>query len=129
MAFPMAAAGGSGSAAYVAMPKPGDFVFKVDKHSKARGGSSKILTLYCGSCGNYVMSYQKDGPGKLLRCYRDRIHAIVGGLPPAFTSESLREAFPLICAACKTKLAVPIIYTGYGEHRPAYALLKDKMAF
>lgn len=33
-----------------------------------------MLELSCSQCNQYLFTYQKDGPGPLLRCYWDRIH-------------------------------------------------------
>lgn len=47
--------------------------FKNDKYKKARGGYSRQLKISCQKCGEYICSYQKDGPGNLRRMYLDRI--------------------------------------------------------
>lgn len=93
--------------------------FKVDQYMKRRGKPS-LLELYCAECETYVISYQKDGPGPLLRCYLDRIHH------PEELAE--REKLPfntktfekLSCPNCKTVIGSPIIYEK--EERPAYHL-------
>lgn len=48
---------------------------KSDRYRAARGGSAKLLSLRCSSCDSFILLYQKDGPGQLLRCYINRIFA------------------------------------------------------
>jgi hypothetical protein len=66
------------------------------------------------------MSYQKDGPGPLLRCYLDRIHH------PETLAKRQEEAFDknsahkLACPSCHIVIGSPILYEK--EARPAYHL-------
>jgi hypothetical protein len=46
---------------------------KNDKFRNARGGYSRVLKISCQKCGEYICTYQKDGPGNLRRMYIDRI--------------------------------------------------------
>ena len=46
---------------------------KTDKYKTVRGGSSKMLKIYCGKCRFFLCEYQKDGAGNLRRMYLDRI--------------------------------------------------------
>lgn len=48
---------------------------KMDRHRRARGGKARLLDLFCQRCGAWLLTYQKDGTGRLLRCYLDRIAA------------------------------------------------------
>ena len=48
---------------------------KMDRHRRARGGKARLLDLFCRKCGAWLLTYQKDGTGRLLRCYVDRIAA------------------------------------------------------
>lgn len=48
---------------------------KKDHYLRARGGKAKIIDIFCLSCNALVLTYQKDGPGKLLRSYLNRIFA------------------------------------------------------
>lgn len=77
-----------------------DIKLKHDKYKKARGGNSKLFDIKCAHCGNHLFFYQKDGPGALKRMYLDRIYE--------FGNIDLDKN--LICPACKTLLAVPMIY-------------------
>jgi hypothetical protein len=47
--------------------------FKIDRYTQRRG-APRMVELKCKYCNGWVISYQKDGPGRLLRCYLDRIH-------------------------------------------------------
>ena len=31
------------------------------------------ITLYCSKCDTFLYKYQKEGPGKLIKCYVNRI--------------------------------------------------------
>ena len=56
------------------MEFPADkFKPKKDRYAKTRGGSSNFLYIACGNCEEPAMVYQKDGSGRLLRCYADRV--------------------------------------------------------
>lgn len=95
------------------------FKFKKDSYMKSRGAPA-MLTMFCANCNSYIMSYQKDGPGPLLRCYLDRIHH------PEALEKRQHEHFDkgtslkLECPSCQTVVGSPIIYEK--EDRPAYHL-------
>lgn len=101
------------------MEKIEKFAFKNDSYAKRRGAPA-MLAMHCAKCGVYVMSYQKDGPGPLLRCYLDRIHH------PESLEKRQREPFDkktapkLQCENCQSVIGSPIIYEK--ENRPAYHL-------
>ncbi|MDR3624263.1 MAG: hypothetical protein P4L16_03875 [Chlamydiales bacterium] len=76
-------------------------------------GTPKMLLIQCSHCNNYLMHYQKDGPGPLLRCYIDRIYH------PKSTSTDTS----LTCSSCHTIIGDPIIYEK--EQRSAYNLVPD----
>lgn len=82
---------------------------KADRFRKARGGRSKLLKISCESCGSYLFSYQKDGPGILKRLYLDRID-----------NPKFHMKLNLLCPNCKFLIGVPITYKK--ESRPAYRL-------
>jgi DNA-directed RNA polymerase subunit RPC12/RpoP len=48
---------------------------KKDKYLRARGGSARMLDIHCARCNTWLLKYQKDGTGQLLRCYLNRIFA------------------------------------------------------
>lgn len=85
------------------------FIFKNDRFKKNRGGYSRWLLLNCEKCKNFILFYQKDGPGILKRLYTDRI--IVSNKPLG------KE---LICNKCKNVLGIKAMYQK--EKRPAYRL-------
>lgn len=94
------------------------FKFKRDCYMKTRG-TPAMLVMTCAACGNYVLSYQKDGPGSLKRCYLDRIHHpdSLKNLQHSFVKKSCPQ---LTCSKCASVIGVPIIYQK--EKRPAYHL-------
>ncbi len=70
-----------------------------------------MLAMTCGQCKAYIMSYQKDGPGPLMRCYLDRIHH----------PEELEQRSPkLVCLECGVVVGSPMMYEK--EDRPAYLM-------
>jgi len=90
--------------------------FKKDRYSKARGGYSKFLNIYCTGCKNFILLYQKDGPGILKRLYMDRIFA------PSELVDLQKADYKenLICKHCKNIIGFPIVYEK--EKRKAFHL-------
>lgn len=84
-----------------------------DKYSRTRGGSSRIYKIYCQSCNNFLLYYQKDGPGIIKRLYLDRIYFE----EKIITVNTLKK---LVCPMCKTVIGVHMIYKK--ENRPALRL-------
>ncbi len=98
------------------MDKP-NIVFKKDQFRKARGGTSRLLSIICSHCGNHICYYQKDGPGILKRIYLDRIfESDYQGLE----NNVLKSLPQFICPVCKEHLGAPIIYKK--EKRLAFRL-------
>jgi hypothetical protein len=100
---------------------------KKDKYLRARGGSARMLDIHCAKCAAWVLKYQKDGVGQLLRCYLNRIFA-----PPEFAvlqhNPTIREPkdMPnLVCPNCKTVIGTPMRYE---DGRLAYRLMKGTYA-
>lgn len=92
-----------------------------DRYTEARG-EPRIIEIQCGRCKEPVMEYQKDGPGRLLRCYLDRIRTP----QPTFTDTTVRSATDLKCRHCFQVLGKPFIYhrsLPYPETRPAYKIV------
>lgn len=71
-----------------------------------------MLELVCSKCLGYLITYQKDGPGPLLRCYTDRIR-----------KGSDLEKDELLCSSCKAVVGKKGIYKK--ENRPAFYLEQD----
>ncbi len=94
-----------------------------DRYVKARGGSSNFLYIECGNCDDPLMVYQKDGPGRLLRTYTDRIlwpPELVDKLHD-LTPDTIKTAGALACDNCENTIGVPMIYDA--ENRPAFRLI------
>lgn len=97
------------------------YKFKKDRYVKARGGSSEFLEIHCGQCQTPIALYQKDGPGRLLRMYLDRIFA-----PSSLSilqEQSQKTSLPnLSCPKCHILVGVPMVYQM--EDRLAFRLIK-----
>lgn len=101
-----------------------------DQYTRHRGSinESNLLTIFCTNCQEYLMTYQKDGPGRLLRCYLDRIHDS--------TFKNLDEK-KLECSTCNTVVGYSIVYEKIyyinkieeKEKRTAYKMLEGKFFF
>lgn len=101
------------------------FNFIYDQYTEARG-EPKMLEITCRKCNAWVMDYQKDGPGKLLRCYLDRIYHPKALRKATFTQNEAKSAPPLKCLKCETILGNPFIYKRRfpkPETRPAYIIV------
>jgi len=97
---------------------------KKDRFSRARGGNSEFLNIYCSSCNAYIALYQKDGSGSLMRMYLDRIFEPVG-LSDLQEKACDKKSTPnLTCPSCKSLIATPMIYTP--EKRLALRMIKGK---
>src|SRR3989339_547856 len=92
------------------------FSFKNDSYMKRRGAPA-MLVMKCAQCNAYVMSYQKDGPGPLLRCYLDRIHHPEILEKRQYEDFHKKTALKLSCPSCLVVIGSPIIYEK--ENRPA----------
>jgi len=104
---------GSVESRFDRVPDVTELKFRINRYTKVRG-EPKFLRIFCASCNELVIIYQKDGPGSLLRCYTDRIH-----YP--------RLVYPgtsLKCRKCSETIGLPMIYKP--EQRPAYRMLRDK---
>ncbi len=87
-----------------------DFELKNDKYRRARGGIAHFLEISCSQCSTYLMTYQKDGMGNLLRCYLNRIFH-----PPElerlqYRVSSLQDVPQLKCNGCDTVIGSPMLY-------------------
>lgn len=102
-------------------------VFIYDAYTQRRGRPA-MLSIHCSSCRNPIMTYQKDGPGRLLRCYLDRIHS-----PKNLKDRQYDRGFNvttscnLNCPKCLRTIGTPMIYAP--EARPAYNLIKSRFYF
>lgn len=94
---------------------------KKDKYVSARGGNSHFLDLFCSKCNQHFALYQKDGHGRLLRMYLDRIIA-----PQQLTLLQSRisnkpEMPNLKCPKCSALIGTPMIYEA--ERRLAFRMV------
>lgn len=83
---------------------------KKDKYLRARGGSARMLDIHCARCGTWLLKYQKDGVGQLLRCYLNRIFA-----PPHLVALQHNPVIlepkdmpNLVCPKCSTVIGTPM---------------------
>ncbi len=93
-----------------------------DRYSRARGGRSKLIRILCKRCKAEVLTYQKDGPGWLKRCYLNRI---VWPQKLARLQRNRRVREPgdmdaLRCESCKAVIGIP---TRHKDARLAYAIV------
>ena len=88
----------------------------------ARRGEPKMLDIHCDDCGDLLIKYQKDGPGRLLRCYLDRIHSQQPLKDRQYAQFNVRTSPNLSCQnqACRLIIGRPMIYPS--ETRPAYKM-------
>ncbi|EKD59041.1 MAG: hypothetical protein ACD_56C00004G0002 [uncultured bacterium] len=96
-------------------------VAKKDKYSRARGGNSVFYSLLCANCGEFLLVYQKDGIGSMVRLYADRISG-------AFDMKKIQQSkqksdLPVLkCGKCGLVVGVPIVYEP--ENRLAFRLVR-----
>lgn len=93
----------------------------------AKRGEPKMLKIFCSECKAFVMDYQKDGPGRLLRCYLDRIHEPKELRDRQYEKFDTKKSAHLKCHSCRRKIGIPMIYKL--ENRPAYQMLSDAFYF
>ncbi len=95
---------------------------KKDRFHKARGGTSSFFNLFCANCQQWLLLYQKDGPGTLYRLYLDRIHAPenLAELTEKYTVQTVKNVPPLKCSSCNALIAAAMVYQL--ESRLAYRL-------
>lgn len=94
---------------------------KKDKYVGARGGNSHFLDLFCSKCNQHFALYQKDGHGRLLRMYLDRIFA-PQELALLQSKMSNKANMPnLKCPKCDALIGTPMVYEA--ERRLAFRLI------
>lgn len=104
-------------------PSTQKFTLKNDRYRKVRGGTAKFMDISCANCRTWILLYQKDGIGKMLRFYLNRIFA-----PPALASLQNRaninqpnDVPNLVCPSCGAVIGSPFLYD---DGRLAYRLKK-----
>lgn len=94
--------------------KEQEYKLKRDKFSRFRGGMSEFLDIYCANCNEKLLLYQKDGRGRLLRMYLDRIFE-----PASVLWGQLK------CPKCDALIATPMVYVP--EQRRALRIIKGSL--
>ncbi len=105
------------------------YYFRKDRYRKTRGGKTKLIDIYCGSCNALLLIYQKDFPrGALKRCYVDRIFypAKYSSIRSDKSIQDTDDMPKLKCRECKAVIGTPMRYTNHGENRLAYSMIKSK---
>lgn len=98
-----------------------EFRFRRDRFMSARGGTSAFYDIYCVRCRQWLLLYQKDGPGNLFRLYLDRIHS-PDELASLYLSVRRSVSFGgLMCGQCGASIGLPMVYKR--EQRPAFRLV------
>jgi hypothetical protein len=95
--------------------------FRKDKYLSARGGSAQFYLIRCAKCRNVIALYQKDGQGRLLRLYLDRIvdpKRLTDEIATVSTKKDMRA---LKCDECQAIIGVPMVYER--EKRLAFRLI------
>jgi len=95
---------------------------KKDKYVNARGGNSHFLDIYCSKCNQHIVLYQKDGHGRLLRIYLDRIFEPQKFFLLQSMIGSTTEMPNLKCPKCNALIGIPMIYKA--EKRLAFRLIR-----
>lgn len=95
--------------------------FKNDRYVKARGGNSHFLNLYCSKCDNHIALYQKDGQGRLIRIYLDRIFEPSGLAAAQRIYRRKDDLTNLHCSKCGSVIRTSMVYEP--ENRLAFRLI------
>lgn len=95
--------------------------FKRDTYLTVRGGSAQFYLVRCAKCREIIALYQKDGQGRLLRMYLDRIVEPKSLLDKISHVRDKKSMPNLICDRCGALIGVPMVYER--EDRLAYRLL------
>ncbi|KMP11272.1 hypothetical protein UR09_03765 [Candidatus Nitromaritima sp. SCGC AAA799-A02] len=82
---------------------------------------SRFLNLHCSRCDARVVRYKKEGSGRLVRVYLDRIEE-PENLRALKHVRSKSDLPPLDCRECGQPVGIPMIHGS--ENRPAYRLVK-----
>jgi len=105
--------------------KAGDVVeIKRDRFFRDREKVAEIWDINCTECKKKILLYQKDGRGKLHRCYLNRIFD-----PPFYAKLqqnqwlTKKDMPPLRCQNCNTLVGTPMMHW---EGRLAYFLIQGR---
>ena len=100
---------------------------KKDKYFRAREGFGKFLDVFCANCGSKVLVYQKDGRGKLLRCYLNRIvwPEIYSALQGDAAIQNPSDMPKLTCPSCEVVIGAPMRHE---DKRLAFRLIYGRFS-
>jgi hypothetical protein len=100
---------------------------KNDVYRRQRGGQAFFLILRCTRCSERIMLYQKDGDGRLKRCYLNRIFdpPELEALQREYADRPPGDLPPLACKRCNLTVGLPIRYR---DGRLAYRLIEGTIA-
>lgn len=99
-----------------------NYEFIIDSFTERRG-APVMLELSCAHCNRYLFTYQKDGPGPLLRCYWDRIHAPDNLKNLLHHSPNDKALDSLLCPYCVQPIGTKGLYEK--EQRPVFILIEN----
>lgn len=96
---------------------------KKDRYLRARGGRARVIDIHCASCTTWILKYQKDGIGALLRCYLNRIlePATLATLQHSAAIAGPKDMPNLVCPRCKIVIGTPVRHV---DGRLAFRLRK-----
>ena len=98
---------------------------KKDRFRKARGGNSTLLDIHCAACDTFVLRYQKDGPGGLVRMYLDRILAPLDLADLQNMCEFKEDVPNLTCSHCQAVIGTPMVHEK--EKRLAFRVIPGRL--
>ena len=82
---------------------------KNDQYRKIRGGRAYFIELFCAQCSTFLLLYQKDGDGRLKRCYLNRIFEPKNlKVLQHSKNRDLKKLPKLSCTNCKEVVGAPI---------------------
>jgi hypothetical protein len=80
------------------------------KRRRKQFGKPFLAVITCAKCGSEILLYQKDGKGRLLRMYLDRIVS-PAELAKKYRSCTTKADVPsLKCEHCMSVIAAPMVY-------------------
>lgn len=84
-----------------------------------------MFDVYCAGCGAWILQYQKDGHGQLLRIYLNRISApqALAKLQSDPKIKEPKDMPNLLCSKCLTVIGSPM---RHDDGRLAFRLMKGK---
>lgn len=105
--------------------KSGDTVeIKKDKFFRDRGKVAEIWDIKCVKCDEKILLYQKDGRGKLHRCYINRIFEPYFYAKLQEQNGLTKKNMPALkCPNCDTLIGTPMLHW---EGRLAFFLIQGK---